>query len=201
MSAFASPVWLATGFAVKLNSLTNPRIPGDLDMPTAKKSPAKGGASTRTPDALALLTADHREVKGLFKEYEKLCKADADADEKEALAEQICEALKVHTTIEEELLYPAARELLSDDDLVDEAEVEHASAKDLIAQIEGMRAGQDLYDAKVKVLGEYIEHHVQEEEKELFPKLKKAGLDSKSLGPLMSARKEQLFEEGVEVSA
>lgn len=169
-------------------------------MPTAKKSPAKSGASTRTPDAIALLTADHKEVKGLFAEYEKLCKAEADDSEKESLAEQICEALKVHTTLEEELLYPAARELLSEADLVDEAEVEHASAKDLIAQIEGMRPGEDLYDAKVTVLGEYIEHHVKEEEKELFPKLKKAGLESKELGVLMAARKEQLMS-GAEVSA
>jgi hemerythrin superfamily protein len=169
-------------------------------MPTAKKTPAKSGASTRTPDAIALLTADHKEVKALFTEYEKLCKAEAEDSEKEAVAEQICEALKVHATIEEELLYPAARELLDEADLVDEAEVEHASAKDLIAQIEGMRADEDLYDAKVTVLGEYIEHHVKEEEKELFPKLKKAGLDTKELGVLLAARKEQLLS-GAEVSA
>ena len=82
--------------------------------------------------------------------------------------EQICEMLTVHATIEEELLYPAARDVLDEADLVDEAAVEHASAKDLIAQIQGMQPADELYDAKVTVLGEYIDHHVKEEEKEMF---------------------------------
>jgi hemerythrin superfamily protein len=102
--------------------------------------------------------------------------------------------LTVHATIEEELFYPAARENSTEQDLLDEAEVEHASAKDLIAQIEGMDAGDELYDAKVKVLGEYIDHHVKEEE-ELFPKVKRAKLDLEALGGELAARKQELQAE------
>lgn len=147
---------------------------------------------TKGTDAIKLLMQDHKDVKALFKEYDKLAEAEAGDDERQALAEQICEMLKAHTTIEEEIFYPAAREALEEEDLLDEAEVEHASAKDLIAQIEGMKPSDDLYDAKVKVLGEYIDHHVQEEEKEMFPKLKKTELDLKTLGEQLQARKEEL---------
>jgi hemerythrin superfamily protein len=134
--------------------------------------------------------ADHKEVKGLFQTYEKLVKAEAKDAEKQAIARQICAALTVHATVEEELLYPAAYGVLPEGDLVDEAAVEHASAKDLIAQIEGMEPSDDLYDAKVKVLGEYIDHHVKEEEKEMFPKLRKSELDLKDLGAAVKSRKE-----------
>ena len=123
-------------------------------------------------DAIQLLTADHKEVKTLFQQYQKLVDAEADDADKEALAQKICTMLTVHATVEEELFYPAAREALGEDDedLVDEAAVEHASAKDLIAQIEGSSPDEPLYDAKVKVLGEYIDHHVKEEKNENFPK-------------------------------
>jgi hypothetical protein len=104
-------------------------------------------------------------------------------------------SLKAHTTIEEEIFYPAAREVLEEEDLLDEAEVEHASAKDLIEQIEGMSPQDDLYDAKVTVLGEYIDHHVKEEETEMFPKLRKTDLDLKSMGDQMESRKDQLILE------
>jgi hemerythrin superfamily protein len=90
--------------------------------------------------------------------------------------------LTVHAEAEEEIFYPAAREAIEEQDLLDEAEVEHASAKDLIAQIEAMDSSDPLYDAKVTVLGEYIDHHVEEEEKEMFPKVKKAKLDLEALG-------------------
>ena len=150
-------------------------------------------AASRTPDAIKLLTQDHKEVKALFKEYEKLCKAEADDSQKQAVAEQICEMLTVHAQIEEELLYPAAHEVLDDADLVDEATVEHASAKDLIEQIQGMQPSDELYDAKVTVLGEYVDHHVKEEEKEMFPKLKKSELDLKELGASLMARKTELM--------
>ncbi len=147
-------------------------------------------------DAIALLTADHKEVKALFKQYEKLVEADADDDEKQQLATQICTMLTVHAQVEEELFYPAARDVLGEDeDLVDEAAVEHASAKDLIAQIEESSPDEELYDAKVKVLGEYIDHHVKEEENEMFPKCRKAGLDVETLGADLAARKEQLLQE------
>jgi hemerythrin superfamily protein len=168
-------------------------------MPTTSPQSRKSSKSTtatrstaRTPDALKLLVTDHKEVKALFKEYEKLVKAEADDERKQALAEQICEMLTVHTTLEEELLYPAAQELLEEADLVDEAQVEHASAKDLIEQIRSMKPADELYDAKVTVLGEYIDHHVKEEEKEMFPKLRKTELDLKELGVSMQTRKSEL---------
>jgi hemerythrin superfamily protein len=158
----------------------------EKSMPAAKKSTAKA-------DAIKLLMQDHKEVKQAFDEYEKLVQAEAAPDEREALALQICEMLTVHATLEEELFYPPARTALGEDaDLIDEATVEHASAKDLIAQIEGASPEEALYDAKVKVLGEYIQHHVKEEEGEIFPKIKKAKLDLEALGQEMSARKEVL---------
>jgi len=167
-------------------------------MPTTSTHARKSSSTrttTRTPDALKLLMADHREVKALFKEYEKLVKAQAEDERKQALAEQICEMLTVHTTVEEELLYPAAREVLEESDLVDEAAVEHASAKDLISQIRSMAPADELYDAKVTVLGEYVEHHVKEEEKEMFPKLRKTELDLKELGVSLQTRKSELQQE------
>jgi hemerythrin superfamily protein len=167
------------------------------NMPTtASKKPATKQASataSRGSDAIALLKADHKEVKALFKAYDKLAKADAPADEKKAIADQICTALTAHATVEEELFYPAARAVLPEDDLVDEATVEHATAKDLIAQLEGMDASEELFDAKVKVLGEYIDHHVKEEEEEMFPKIRKSELDLKELGTSIQSRKEELL--------
>ncbi|HEY0820960.1 MAG TPA: hemerythrin domain-containing protein [Rhizobacter sp.] len=168
-------------------------------MPTtstqSRKSTSTRSSAARTPDAIKLLTQDHKEVKALFSEYEKLVKAEADDSQKQALAEQICQMLTVHAQIEEELLYPAAYEALDEGDLVDEAQVEHASAKDLIAHIRAMQPSDELYDAKVTVLGEYIEHHVKEEEKEMFPKLKKTELDLKELGASLQSRKSELMGE------
>jgi len=155
----------------------------------ARRAAARKSAGAGAPkDAIALLMADHREVEGWFGDYEDLT---TDA-EKSALAGKICAALKVHTRIEEEIFYPAARQATKDDDLLDEAVVEHAGAKDLIAQIEGMKAGDDLYDAKVKVLGEQIKHHVKEEEEELFPEARQAKMDLVGLGERMAARKSEL---------
>jgi hemerythrin superfamily protein len=165
------------------------------DMPAAKKAAAKTATRKKTNDAIALLTNDHKEVKQLFKEYEKLVKAEAEDEDKQALAEQICQLLTVHAQIEEEIFYPAAREALEEQDLLDEAEVEHASAKDLIAQIQQMEPSEELYDAKVKVLGEYIDHHVQEEEGEMFPAVKKSDMDLEALAEELQERKEELLEE------
>ncbi|MEO7150484.1 MAG: hemerythrin domain-containing protein [Burkholderiaceae bacterium] len=156
---------------------------------TASKAAPKAGAKT---DALSLLTQDHAAVKALFKKYEQLCKQDADGADKQAVAMEICAQLTAHATVEEEIFYPAARSEKTDD-LLDEAEVEHASAKDLIAQIEGMEPEDDLYDAKVTVLGEYIDHHVKEEEGEMFTKVKALKLDLEELGAQMQARKEELL--------
>jgi len=167
-------------------------------MTTAKKTAAKktpATAKAAQTDATALLTRDHADVKKLFKKYEKLADAEADGEERQALAEQICDMLTVHATIEEEIFYPAAREADVESDLLDEAEVEHASAKDLIAQIKAMGPDEELYDAKVKVLGEYIDHHVQEEEGEMFPKCRKADMDLADLALQLSERKAELMEE------
>ncbi|MCE7798172.1 hemerythrin domain-containing protein [Sphingobium sufflavum] len=146
-------------------------------------------AAAKPADAIKLLKDDHKEVKTWFTQYEKL----EDDAEKQELANKICLALTVHTQIEEEIFYPAAREGIDDDDLLDEAEVEHASAKQLIAEIQAMQAGDPLYDAKVTVLGEYVNHHVEEEEKEMFPECRDSDLDLKALGEQLAARKAELM--------
>jgi len=161
----------------------------------ATKSSTAASTSSPGPDAIELLLADHRNVEKLFKKYEKLAEEGGTYNEREALAATICAELTVHAQVEEEIFYPAARDTLDEEDLVDEAIVEHATAKDLMVQLADMSPDDDLYDAKVKVLSELIEHHVEEEEEEMFPKLKKAKLDTASLGPKMAERKQQLVEE------
>jgi len=142
-------------------------------------------------DAVELLTQQHREVEEMFERFEKM--TDRAKVSKKKLADEICNALIMHTTIEEEIFYPATREASEDtEDMVDEAVVEHASAKDLIAQIMEMDPDDDLYDAKVKVLSEMIDHHVEEEEKEMFPKTKQLKLDLKALGEEMQARQKEI---------
>ena len=136
-------------------------------------------------DALRLLEQDHQEVEALFSQYKNL----DGARERAAMAAKICLLLKVHTQIEEEILYPAAREVMDEDDLVDEAEVEHTSAKQLIAQIEAMAPRDHLFDAKVNVLGEYVHHHVEEERTELFPVLRDTELDFYAIGAQLTERK------------
>ncbi len=140
-------------------------------------------------DAIDLLLDDHKQVRQLIRQYEKMHEK-ASADEKQELAEQICNEFLLHADIEEQFFYPAAREALEEEDLIDEAEVEHASARDLVSQIQAMQADDPMFDAKVTVLGEYIEHHVEEEEKEMFPKVKKAKLDFDALGQAMLQAKE-----------
>jgi hemerythrin superfamily protein len=154
-------------------------------------------ATTRTaPDACTLLDADHKAVKKMFKEYEELMSSKAKSAEQKKLdlARQICQELTVHATIEEEIFYPALRAVFKDTDLLAEAEVEHASAKDLIAQIEAMDSADEMFDAKVKVLGEYIDHHVKEERNEMFPKARSArGLDLVAMREELQARKDALM--------
>jgi hypothetical protein len=163
---------------------------------TRKKPSRASRQAARTAakpvDAIRLLKEDHREVKGWFKDYEKT----EEEGEKQALADKICLALTVHAKIEEEIFYPAARGAIEDDDLIDEAQVEHATAKQLIAEIEKMKVGDPLFDAKVKVLGEYINHHVEEEEKEMFPESRDADLDLKALGEQLAKRKDELMAKG-----
>ena len=144
-------------------------------------------------DAIAMLTADHKKVKRLFADFDKLKDAGSDED-KASIVDQICNELKIHTELEEEIFYPAVRKAIDDGDLMDEALVEHAGAKDLIAQLEDARPEDDLYDAKVTVLGEQIQHHVKEEEGDMFPKAKKAKVDTEALGATMLKRKITLME-------
>ena len=158
-------------------------------MPTTKRA---------EPDACSLLDADHRNVKKLFKLYEELTrsKAASASQKKRDLANEICSELSVHAQIEEEIFYPALREALKDTDLLDEAAVEHASAKDLIAQIQEAADVDDMFDAKVTVLGEYIDHHVKEERGEMFPKARATrGLDLVGMREQLEARKEELMAE------
>jgi hemerythrin superfamily protein len=157
-------------------------------------------ATTAAPqagkDALQLLMAEHREVKAMFQNYQTLADAggNGNGDERMLLASHICVALTVHTQVEEEILYPAARTVPTrDEDIVDEAYLEHAGARSLIAQIKTMTSDQPLFDAKVKVLGEYIDHHVKEEESEFFPKLRKTALDLDAMGDRIARRKKQLM--------
>ena len=147
-------------------------------------------------DACTLLDTDHKAVKKMFKAYDELAHSMArDAKRKKLeLAREICHELTVHATIEEEIFYPALREALKDTDMLAEAEVEHAGAKDLIAQIEAMDEADEMFDAKVKVLGEYIDHHVKEERNQIFPKARAArGLDLVAMRDELQARKDALM--------
>ena len=142
-------------------------------------------------DALTLLTADHNRVRGLAERFKAASESD-DTATMSTLAEQLRTELEVHTTIEEEIFYPAVRAAIDEALLMDEATVEHESAKTLIGEIEDMQPGDELYDAKITVLGEYIKHHVDEEQKEMFPKAKKAKVDLAALGEQLLARKQEL---------
>lgn len=157
----------------------------------ARATRKASSAEKRPADAIKLLKADHREVKGWFADFDK---TDDDA-KKQELADKICQALTVHAQIEEEIFYPAAYDALDEDgdDMLDEAEVEHASAKELIAQITASKVGDPLFDAKVTVLGEYIDHHVEEEEGELFPECRASDMDLKALGAKLAERKAELM--------
>src|SRR5205814_122655 len=139
--------------------------------------------------AIDILEADHRQVEEFFNDYEEL----DEVNDKQQLAVKIWTALQAHTQIEEEIFYPAAREAIETTDLIDEAIVEHASAKQLIGEIENMKPGDDLYDAKIKVLQEQVLHHVEEEEGELFPEVEASELDLKALGKKMAERKTALL--------
>jgi hemerythrin superfamily protein len=144
----------------------------------------------KTVNAIALLKADHRAVEKLFASFEKA----KDTDRKKSLADEACLQLRVHATIEEDIFYPACREGGVDEDLMDEAIVEHDAAKVLITEIEQTAADDQFYDAKVKVLSEMIKHHVKEEEKKqgnIFAKARKAGLDLAELGERMAAEKKE----------
>ena len=152
---------------------------------------SRATTANKSSDPIAMLKADHDKVKKLFKEFERMHNAESD-EEAEQLATQICNELTVHATLEEEIFYPEVRAAIDDEDLIDEAEVEHASAKELIAQIESAHSGHEKFAAKVIVLGEYVNHHIKEEQDEIFPKAKRAKVDMKALASRMAVRKEEL---------
>ena len=151
------------------------------------KSKVKAGG------ALEMLKEDHDKVKKAFKEFEKLDREDGEAVQQ--LVQTVCEELKVHTTLEEEIFYPALREAIEDEDIMNEAQVEHETAKMLIEQLENMGPDDPNYHATFTVLGEYVKHHVKEEEDEMFPQARKTDLDFEELGTRMRERKQELIGE------
>jgi hemerythrin superfamily protein len=156
---------------------------------------SKSGAARAQPLAIELLMSDHRKVEDLFEQYDQ--EKDSDEGTRREIAQKICGELTIHAQVEEELFYPWLRENLEDDDMemVEEAQVEHQTAKDLIAQIEGATDIDEVFNAKVKVLSEYIKHHVQEEENEIFPEVRDEQEELDELGQEMVARKSELKEE------
>jgi hemerythrin superfamily protein len=164
-----------------------------------RKTPVRARRTAATNDAksmnaIQLLKQDHAEVKALFDRFEKLGE-DGPTDEKEDIVRDACAKLTVHATIEEEIFYPASRDAKDADALLNEAEVEHGTAKELIATLEAMSADDEMFDANFTVLSEYIKHHVKEEEGELFPKVQKSDLDLDELGKQLAERKEELTAE------
>jgi hemerythrin superfamily protein len=164
-------------------------------MPTPQSSTdgitKSGRASARPDDAVSLLMSDHRTVEDLFKEYEK---AKSDPKRKQKIMAQIDTELRVHMELEEKIFYPASREHLDEDDIVNEAEVEHAGARNLMDQLQGMDPADPYFDAKVTVLKEMIEHHVEEEETDYFPDCRRSDMDLKAVGEELKTRKAELTD-------
>jgi hypothetical protein len=156
-----------------------------------KRSTRRRSSRSARQDAIAMLRDDHTRVSKIFDRFEH-----SRGESKQKLAEQACSELEVHAKIEEEIFYPAVRESIHDADLMDEAKVEHQSLKDLISQIRKMEPDEDLFDAKVKVLGEYVKHHVKEEQGEMFPKARQSGVDLEELAQQMRERRAELTNGG-----
>lgn len=175
---------------------SRPRARGHAALATVARQMTEEMESRAMPsDAIAMLEQDHREVEGFLDQFEEA----EEGAEKAELARKICVALTVHAELEESSFYPEARDWLAemseeDEELIDEAEVEHTSLKQLIAEIEKMTPREKLFDAKVKVLGEYVKHHVKEEEQEMFPKLRKTDMDLEALAEKMADKKLKLFQ-------
>lgn len=146
----------------------------------------------QAPDAIDLLDADHLAVHGLFQSYRELVRQGAPAIKRRTLAEEICIELTIHARLEEELFYPAVREALQDEDLVDEAEEQHGSQRDLVAQILATAPEDELYDARVKVLADYVERHVRQEREQVFNRVLASRIDLQSLARSLTIRKEEL---------
>ena len=152
------------------------------------KTKAKAAAA-----AIEMLKEDHEKVKKAFKEFEKMDREDTETMQQ--LVATVCEDLKIHTTLEEEIFYPAVREAIEDEDIMNEAQVEHETAKMLIEQLENMQADDPNYHATFTVLGEYVRHHIEEEESEMFPQARKSGLDLKALAAQLQERRQELIGE------
>ncbi|MDB5738053.1 MAG: hemerythrin cation binding domain protein [Sphingomonas bacterium] len=166
------------------------KAPAKAASPARAVRTAKPGIKVEPVDAITLLKADHREVDALFSEFEHATRS----DQKARIVARICDELKIHTLIEEEIFYPAVRAKI-DPSIVDEGIVEHDGAKVLINDLAGAKASDDYYDAKVKVLAEEIRHHVHEEEKWLrgmFAQARRADLDMMKLGTKLAVRKAEL---------
>jgi hemerythrin-like domain-containing protein len=153
---------------------------------------------SKSTAAIEMLKEDHAKVKKAFKEFESMDRSDTETCRQ--LVQTVCEDLKVHTTLEEEIFYPAVREAIEDEDIMNEASVEHETAKMLIEQLENMEPDDPNYHATFTVLGEYVMHHVKEEEGEMFPEAKKAGVDMEALGQRMQERKSELLSQAENVS-
>jgi hypothetical protein len=150
-------------------------------------------SKAKATGAVEILKEQHDKVKKAFKEFEKLEREDTEAQQQ--LVQTACEDLKLHTTLEEELFYPAVREAIDDEDIMNEAQVEHETAKLLIEQLENMGPDDPNFHATFTVLGEYVMHHVKEEEGEMFPQAKKSDLDLEELGGRMRNRMQELMGE------
>lgn len=166
-------------------------------MPTSAHAAAVKSRARRAAgsvDAIKLLKTDHQEVSAMFEAYEKL--GDRGKSKKAQIASKICKALSVHAQVEEEIFYPEVRAEMDEEDLLNEAEVEHGSIKDLVGEIEAGIDGEidGKFDAKVKVLSEWVKHHVKEEQTELFPKVRESDIDLDALGERLQARKEELMD-------
>jgi len=157
--------------------------------PIKKPTAAQLKANSKPQDAIALLRADHKLVSTLFDEYESA----RSTNKKKELVTKICTELTVHAQVEEEIFYPAVKLALKDKELIPEATVEHATLKDLIAQVEGVEPDGEMFDAKIKVMSEYVKHHVKEEQNEIFPKAKATKLDMLELGEKIAQRKKELL--------
>jgi len=156
---------------------------------TATKKKPETKKTPKAMEAIKLLRADHRLVNGLFEEYENT----TSMKKKRELVAQICTELTVHAQIEEEIFYPAVKQALKDKELIPEATVEHNTLKQLIAEVEGKEPDGEMFDARIKVMSEYVKHHVKEEQTEIFPKAKTTKLDMEELGALLMERKEELL--------
>lgn len=161
---------------------------------THKRTTTKKASLTPVPqEATALLRADHKRVSALFEQYEKV----RSPEKKKDLVAEICKELTIHAQVEEEIFYPAVKQALKDHELVPEARVEHETLKSLIAQVKDAEADDEMFDARIHVLSEYVKHHVKEEQDEMFPKARATKLDMEELGARMAVRKEQLLAQNI----